>query len=157
MGVQTSYDYGIQKGIPGGLYDISTYANDTYTNEEERLFFGYGVVKGKMPGTTIKLPVEASSAEDFEGMVLNGFTTEQTREGKTVIGKDQSVGVLKRGRVWGAVSPGAAAAYGKIAYLVTAGKDAGRFTTEEDPVSTKMAVPAKFIGMADNGLAPIEI
>lgn len=35
MGVQTSYNYGISKGIAGGLYDLTYYENNTFITPGE--------------------------------------------------------------------------------------------------------------------------
>ena len=51
MGVQTSYNYGICKGIAGGLYDITNYENNTFITPGG-IPFGYGVVKGTSPEAT---------------------------------------------------------------------------------------------------------
>lgn len=154
MGVQTSYNYGTQKGIAGGLYDISTHAIDTRISEEESLHFGYGVVEGTNPGTGVKLPTSAATAEQFEGLVINGFTTQQTMKGDTFIEKGQSLGIMVYGNAWGCVASNASAAYGKTVYLITDGAEAGLFTTEED-TATKIELRAEFLSGADAKLAPI--
>ena len=64
MGVQTSYEYGISKGIAGGLYDITGYENNTYVTPGG-IPFGYGVVKGANPGTDIRLPDKDSKRESY--------------------------------------------------------------------------------------------
>lgn len=156
MGVQTSYNYGIPKGIAGGLYDITCYENNTFITPGG-IPFGYGVVKGANPGTDIVLPDTESKAEDFEGVVQNGFTTMQDMKGNAVPEAGQSVGVLRTGKIWAAVGAKAEAAYDKPAYLITDGEEAGRFTTEEDTASTKILLPVRFIEAADNGIAPVRI
>lgn len=156
MGVQTSYNYGIQKGIAGGLYDISVYENNTYITPGG-IPFGYGVVKGKNPGSDVKLPDANSKAEDFEGVVQNGFTTMQDMQGNCVPEKNQSIGVLRSGKIWGILGKAAEPAYDKAVYLVTDGEEAGCFTTEEDTASTKILLPCKFINEKDSGLAAIRV
>lgn len=155
MGVQTSYDYGISKGIAGGLYDISYYENNTFITPGG-IPFGYGVVKGVNPGTDVKLPDTDSKAADFEGIVQNGFTTMQDMDGRAVPEKDSSIGVLRTGKIWGAVGASAEPAYDKPVYLITDGDEAGRFTTEED-ASTKILLPLRFIDEKDDGIAPIRV
>lgn len=151
---QTSYGYGISKGIAGGLYDISTHAIETRKNEELKLRFGYGVVSGTVTGKTVKLPVQASTASAFEGVVINGFTQEQTMEGDTVIPAGRSVGVLKYGNVWVAVGSDAEVEPNADVYLITAGAEAGRFTTSED-TATKVSLKASFIDYDSDGIAPV--
>lgn len=155
MGVQTSYNYGISKGMVGGLYDITYYENNTFITPGG-IPFGYGVVKGVTPGVDVKLPDTGSTAEDFEGIVQNGFTTMQDMAGKAIPEKDQSIGVLRFGKIWAAVGAAAAPAYDKPVYLITDGKEAGRFTTEED-TSTKLLLPLRFINEKDDDIAPIRV
>lgn len=155
MGVQTSYNYGISKGMVGGLYDISYYENNTFVTPGG-IPFGYGVVKGVNPGVDVKLPDAGSKAEDFEGIVQNGFTTMQDMDGKAVPGKDSSIGVLRIGKIWGAVGASAEPAYDKPVYLITDGDETGRFTTEED-TATKLLLPLRFIDEKDDDIAPIRV
>lgn len=155
MGVQTSYNYGTSKGIAGGLYDITSYENNTFITPGG-IPFGSGVMKGATPGSDVKLPDADSTAEDFEGVVQNGFTTMQDMKGNAVPESGQSIGVLKQGKIWGIVGKAAVPAYDKPVYLITSGDEAGRFTTKED-TSTKIALPARFISGADNGIAPIRV
>ncbi len=155
MGVQTSYDYGTSKGIAGGLYDISAYENETRITPGG-ISFGSGVVKGTAPGSNVKLPDADSTAEDFEGVVQNGFTTMQDMKGNAVPESGQSIGVLRQGKIWGIVGKAAVPAYDKPVYLITSGDEAGSFTTKED-TSAKIALPARFISGADNGIAPIRV
>lgn len=155
MGVQTSYDYGIAKGIAGGLYDLTYYENNTFITPGG-IPFGYGVVRGAIPGSDIKLPDTGSKAEDFEGITQNGFTTMQDMKGNAIAEEGQSMGVLRTGKIWAVVGKAAQPAYEKPVYLITDGEEAGRFTTEEDE-STKIQLSAKYISKKDNGLAPIRV
>lgn len=155
MGVQTSYNYGMNQGVAGGLYDIAAYENNTYTTPGG-IPFGYGVVKGPNPGMDIQLPVSSSTAEDFEGVTMNGFTTEQDMSGVVVAGEGQTMGVMKHGNVWVVLGTAANPSYGKTVYLITDGKEAGCFTTEND-VATKVLLKAEYLADGDNGLAPVRI
>mgnify|MGYP007033164394 CR=1 FL=1 len=155
MGVQTSYNYGISKGMVGGLYDISYYENNTFITPGG-IPFGYGVVKGANPGVEVKLPDTGSKAADFEGIVQNGFTTMQDMNGKAIPEKGSSIGVLRIGKIWGAVGAAATPAYDKPVYLITDGDEAGRFTTEED-TATKILLPLRFINEKDDDIAPIRV
>ncbi len=155
MGVQTSYNYGMSKGIAGGLYDITNYENNTFITPGG-IPFGYGVVKGTVPGSDIKLPSAASTAADFEGVTQNGFTTQQDMQGNAVPAEGESMGVLRSGKIWAVLGKAAVPAYEKAAYLITDGDEAGCFTTVEDQ-STKVLLTAKFISEKDGGIAPIRV
>lgn len=154
MSVQTSYGNQTPKGVAGGIYDMFHYAVDSRFNEEANgvLRFGVGVVPGTLPGSSVKLPVAASTAAQFEGVVLNGFDRQQDMEGKLSILKNQNVSVMRRGRVWVRLATAAAPKYGDAVHLLTSGNDAGCFTT-----TGGVAIPGRFIGPASNGVAPVEL
>ena len=84
MGVQKTYGYATSKGVAGGIYDMFHYPVDSRFNEEAtgKLHFGVGVVTGKVPGSSVALPTSASTADNFEGVVINGFDRQQDLEGK---------------------------------------------------------------------------
>ena len=128
---QTSYSYKTAKGIAGGIYDISVHIVDTRRNEEASgvMTFGVGVVKGTTAGQQVKLPTNASSAGDFDGIVINGGTTEENMAGDINILKDVALSIMKKGRIWAKLSDEAVATYGAKAYLVPDGKQAGHFTS----------------------------
>ncbi len=155
MGVQTSYIYGISKGIAGGLYDLTYHENNTFITPGA-IPFGYGVVKGTIPGSDISLPSAASTEADFEGVVQNGFTTQQDMKGNAVPEKGESVGVLRTGKIWAVLGEAAVPAYDKDVYLITDGAEVGRFTTVEDE-STKIKLSARYVMEKDNGLAPVRL
>lgn len=100
MGVQKTYGYATSKGVAGGIYDMFHYPVDSRFNEEEngKLHFGVGVVTGKVPGSSVALPTSASTADNFEGVVINGFDRQQDLEGKLYVLNNQNVGVMRRGR-----------------------------------------------------------
>ena len=102
MGVQKTYSYATSKGVAGGIYDMFHYPVDSRFNEEAtgKLHFGVGVVTGKVPGSGVALPTSASTADNFEGVVINGFDRQQDLEGKLYVLNNQNVGVMRRGRVW---------------------------------------------------------
>lgn len=154
MGVQTTYNYGTQKGIAGGLYDLAPHAVDTRISEAAKLYHGYGVVKGTTSGSNINLPVATSTAEKFEGLVVNGFTNQQTMDGDTYIEKGQSLGILVYGSAYGCIGTSAVPKYGETVYLIVAGDEAGKFTTSADE-ATKIELKAEFLSEADSNLAPI--
>ena len=113
MGVQKTYGYATSKGVAGGIYDMFHYPVDSRFNEEAtgKLHFGVGVVTGKVPGSGVALPTSASTADNFEGVVINGFDRQQDLEGKLYVLNNQTVGVMRRGRVWVRLATGAAPAY----------------------------------------------
>lgn len=154
MSVQTKYGNATAKGVAGGIYDMFHYAVDSRFNEEASgvLRFGVGVVPGTIPGSNVKLPTAESTAQKFEGVVLNGFDRQQDLEGKLFILNNQNVGVMRRGRVWVRLATGAAPAYGDPVCMVTSGDEAGCFTTEGG-----VTIPGRFIGAANNGVAPVEL
>ena len=156
MSVQTTYGYANGKGIAGGIYDMYHYPVETRFNEEENgvLRFGVGVVRGSIAGSNVVLPSEDSEAADFEGVVVNGFSNQQDLEGKVFIMNNQNIGVMRKGKIWVRVAEDAAPAYGAPAFMVAEGDEAGFFTEDEEG---GIAINARFIGAANNGLAPIEL
>lgn len=154
MGVQKTYGYATSKGIAGGIYDMYHYPVDSRFNEEEngKLTFGVGVVRGEVPGSGIALPTSASTAADFEGVVINGFDRQQDLDGKLYILNNQNVGVMRHGRVWVRLATGATPAYGDELHMIVEGAEAGFFAKEGG-----IAISGRFIGAANNGLAPVEL
>lgn len=157
MSVQTSYTNATPRGIAGGLYDLSAHMVDSRRyNDTGTMRFGIGVIAGDSPGEDVRKPSAGASAAAFEGIVLNGGTTEQTMDGEVHILNGQTVSVMRYGRVWVRVSPDAQPAYGADAYLITDGDHRGNFTTKDD-TAAKIAVHMRFIGGRDNGIAPAEL
>ena len=96
--MQNSYSYKTPKGVAGGLLDLSPYSVDSRINGETTpgaLKFGMGVVQGATPGTNVKLPTSASTADKFEGLLLTGFVQEMDTAGDVTIKPKQTVGVLR--------------------------------------------------------------
>lgn len=151
---QTSYSYKTPNGHAGLIYDISMHVVETRRNEnaDGEMHFGVGVVKGTTAGEQVKLPTSASVAADFEGVTLNGETTEFATTGAVTIRNDAALSVLTKGKVWVKVTDGAVPAYGATAYLVVSGTDAGKFTSD---TASGIDVGAKFATAKDNGLAVI--
>lgn len=162
MSVQMSYGYSTPRGIPGGLYDQSPYVVDTRLNEADNgaMLFGMGVVQGSVPGTNIDLPTASSTAADFEGITVNGFTQQHDLEGKIALNNNQSVGVLRQGRLWVRLADEVDPAYGDNVYL-SIGADAGLFYNAEqkaEEIVTTIKLNAKFIGGKGSGaVAPIAL
>lgn len=167
---QLKYGYSTPIGEAGGIIDLAPYAIDSYVNEEDtgKLRFGVGVVQGTAPGKQVKLPVSASTAAKFEGVVVNRRTTEYDLEGNIHIRKDSAIGVMRYGRIYVRIATGVTPSYGKPLYMLNSGDEAGYFTTEastttgESPNTTTVnhvAVKGRFLGEADTtrGIAPVEL
>ena len=162
MSAQTSYNFATSKGVAGGLYDLSPYTVDTRRNEsaDGAMKFGMGVIVGTAAGNQVKLP--AATSDKFEGIALNGFSTELDMSGSLTLKKGAALGVLKKGRAWARIKPGITVAYGNDVYLIAAGANAGLFTNAEEKQDTTVLsikiTNAKFIDVKGTGdVAPIEL
>ena len=121
------------------------------------LKFGMGVVVGTAKGAQVKLPESGAALANFEGITVNGFSTEMDMDGKVAIKKEATVGVLTHGRVWARIKAGITPACGDALYLITAGDNAGLFTnaTETNAIAI---TGGKFVGTKGTGdIAPVEI
>ena len=148
---QTSYSFKTSVGIAGGLYDITPYVIDARRNEENDgvLGFGKGVVKGTTAGSQVLLPDSDSTAADFEGITVNGFTTENNMSGNVLLANGVTVGVISKGRVWACVKGSLTIGYGDKVYLITSGDNVGKFS---NVATDGILIPgAKFIGIAGSG------
>lgn len=156
MTAQINYNYSTPKGMAGGKVDIAFDEVVTRQNEAEdgKLKFGMAVVVGTSPGNGVTVPTTGKTRDDFEGVVLHAENTEQERDGKIVIKKGTSVGVMRSGHVWGRLADGAEATYGKTAYVVLSGEDAGTFTPVAD---SNVDIGARFGKYSDTGIAVIEL
>lgn len=151
---QTKYNYAPSRGIAGGIFDSFHYPVDSRWNDEEngKLSFGIGVVRGSIEGTNIALPTEASVPIDFEGVIVNGFDRQMDLEGNLSILNNQNVGVMRKGKIWVKIDSNAAPAYGDELHLITSGENAGLFATEGG-----IKISGRFIGSADGNIAPVEL
>ena len=162
MSAQTSYNYAMPKGSAGSIYDLSPYTINTRKVEADdgAIGFGMGVVIGTAAGTGIALPTEESTIAKFEGITVNGYTTEMDINGNTVVRKNASIGVMEHGKVWGRIKSGLTIAYGDAVHLILAGDDAGKFTNVSSATTPKtlQITGAKFIGTKGDGdVAPISL
>lgn len=157
---QMNYGYTTPVGEAGGIIDLAPYAIDSFTNEEEtgKLNFGVGVVKGTAAGKQVKLPVAATTAADFDGVVTNRRTTEYDLEGNIHIRKNATVGVMRYGRIYVKLAPDVAPAYGDPVYVKIKGDNVGCFD-KANTGSDGVQVKGRFIGGADTtrGIAPVEL
>ena len=156
MSAQTTYNFDTQRGIAGGIYDLSPYAIDTFLNEENDgvMKFGVAVVSGTTAGTLVKLPVSDSTG--IEGVSVNNLTTEYNLSGVLNIRKNASIGVMRYGRIWVRVATGATPEYGDPTYVVKTSAEFGYFT---DSSSSTLAVKGRFLSGKDpvSGLAVVEL
>lgn len=155
MAAQMDYGYSMSKGVPGGKYDLSLDEVITRTNEEEDgvLKFGMAVMVGTTPGATVKIPAPGATAEQIEGIVIHAANTEQDMKGNVVVLNNASVGVMRYGKVWARVAEGIEPAYGNPLYVVVSGDDAGTLSNAEGTGNVR--IDGKFIGGAENGIAPV--
>nr|DAT85049.1 MAG TPA: hypothetical protein [Caudoviricetes sp.] len=156
MAAQLNYNYSTPKGVPGGKFDLVFDEVVTRTNEEEdsKMKYGLAVAVGANVGTGVKLPSTGITADKIEGVTVAIPTTEHDINGKVIVKKGASLGVMKRGNIWGRLATGVTPVYGKTAYVVVTGDDVGAFTTDS---SNTVDIGAKFGNVADkdNGIAVI--
>lgn len=154
MSAQTNYGFATGHGVPGGIYDMYHYPVDSRFNEEAngKLLLGTGVVTGTIPGSNVARPTAESKAANFEGVVVNGFTQQHDLEGNISVMNNQTIGVMRSGRIWARLANEAEPKYGDALHLIVDGDDAGCFAT-----TGGVEVPGRFIGAASNGVAPIEL
>ena len=154
MSAQTTYKFSMTKGAAGGIFDLAPYEVNAFSNEENTgdLTFGMGVVTGTKAGITVALP--SANTDVFEGVVTNRRTTERDLEGGLSLRKNATVGVMRYGRIFVKLAAGEAPAYGDAVYLIYTGTGAGCFSKSS---TNAIAINAKFIGSAENGVAPIEL
>ncbi len=155
MAAQTSYGFGFPKGVAGGLYDLS--AHEVSTRQAEgNTTFGIGVVVGTNKGIDVKTPTSASVAADFEGVVVhNSVMTELDMNNQLSVVDKRTVGCLHHGKIWVKTGENASPGYKDKVFLITAGDEAGLFTTSAD-TSTKVELNAHYLGVSDAGIAVAE-
>lgn len=154
MAAQTNYNYGTPKGVAGGKVNLFHDEVIARMNEEKDgvLKFGMAVAVGATPGSTVKIPVAGTTAEQIEGVVLAHANTEQDMNGKVVVKKDTSLSIMTEGAVWGRLATGVTPVYGAKAYVVVSGEDAGTFTTASEGT---VDIGATFGKDTDDGIAVI--
>ena len=151
MAAQTNYGYSTPKGVAGGKVNLFHDEVVTRMNEENDGVMNYGiaVMAGTTPGSTVKKPVGAT-AEKIEGVVVCHPNTEQDMNGKVVIKKNASLGIMTEGCIWGRLATDAVATYGAAAKVVVTGEEAGCFTNGDG-----VDIGAKFGKDVDDGIAVI--
>ena len=170
MAAQLSYSYQTPRGIAGSLLDIAPYSIDSRVNGEEDpnvMKFGMGAMQGLTPGVDVLVPTDESTGEQFEGVVLTGFTNQMNMLGDLRIFHLQTVGILRYGKAWARIADSVEPAYGEPLFLITDGPDAGLFTNDS---GGGLAINGRFVGPAGTGhggigdgttvainIAPVEI
>ena len=114
--------------------------------------FGMAVAVGTSAGKTVKVPVVGTTAEQIEGIAIALPNTEQDMNGKVTVKQNTSLGVMKKGNIWGRLATGVTPTYGTKAYVVVSGDDAGTFTTASEGT---VDIGAKFGNAQDDGIAVI--
>lgn len=130
MAAQLDYGYSTPKGVAGGKVDIAFDEVITRKNEEADGVLKYGMAAkvGASKGTGVKVPTAGTTADQIEGVVLHAANTEQDMKGKVIVPNNASVGILRKGRIWGRIAPDAVPTYKAKAYVVVDGDYAGSFT-----------------------------
>lgn len=163
MAAQMNYSYSTPNGVAGGKFDIAYDEVITRKNEEEDgvLKYGMAAMIGTAKGSGVKVPASGCTAEQIEGIVLRAANTEQDMQGRVVVRKGASVGILRKGHVWGRTASDCVPAYGAKAYVVVTGDDAGTFThlakQTGDGTPDNVDIGATFGNATDSGIAVIEI
>ena len=155
MSAQTSYNFLPPIGAAGGLVDLSPKAIDTFINEEANGVMGFGlaVVDGTTAGVDVKLPT--ASTGKFEGVTINNRTTEHALHSSLVnVLNKAAIGVIRYGKVYVQLAEGATPEFGDPVYYSYTGANKGKFT---DSSSSTVAINARFISAANNGIAAIEL
>lgn len=154
MAAQLDYNYGTSKGVPGGKVDISFDEVVTRNNEAEDgvLKYGMAAAVGTVPGVNVTVPGAATTAAQVEGIVICHPNTEQDMKGNVIVKKNVSVGIMRKGHIWGRTAEGITPKYGEKAYVSVSGDDAGTFTNVE---AGALDIGATFGNATDDGIAII--
>ena len=162
MGMWTDYSQRTPMGTAGSLYDLTGHAVDSFRNEEADgiLRFGVGVVRGTDPGESIKLPVAASTADKFVGVVMNGGTHEMDMANKSIIRSNYTTSIMRHGRVWVRLATDEEPHAGDPVFMVikdeSEDSEVGHFKAVADGANT-IQVNARFLTDGSAGLAAIEL
>ena len=146
MAAQTTYNFGMQWGPAGGIFDLAPHEVQTFMAGAAFTKYGLGMFTSN--GKTVNV-----TGDKFVGISVNNFTREHGLydAGDTVmIQANSAMGIMTYGNIWGLLAEGAAPAYGKAVYVTAAG-------TFTDASSNNTAINAKFLTGAKNGVAVIEL
>lgn len=153
MAAQLDYGYSTAKAVPGAKVNLADDEVIARQNEEKAgvLKCGMAVMVGATAGSTVKKPVTGCTSAQIEGVVLANANNEQDIDGVVQIKNGATVGVMKRGNVWGRVAADVTPKYGDLAYVVISGDNAGTFTNKSD--DTTVDIGATFGNATDDGIA----
>ena len=152
MAAQTTYNFGMQWGPAGGIFDLAPHEVQTFMAGADFTQYGLGVFTEDGKTVVVKDDVTGQSPI-FVGITVNNFTREHGLYGAgdtLLIQQKSAMGVMTYGNIWGLLAAGAAPAYGKAVYVT----DAGTFT---DASTDNTPINAKFLTGAKNGVAVIEL
>lgn len=152
--MQANYGYVTQKGIAGGKVDLSFDEVVTRSSEDGKVKFGLAVQVGTTAGKQVKIPATGATKDKIEGVALYEANTEQDMDGNVVLKKGATVSVVKKGKIWARTATSANPVYGKPAYVVLTGEDAGKFT---DTQGSNLDIGAVFGTEKDTGIAIVEL
>lgn len=157
MAVQLDYGFTIDKGVAGGKCDLSFDTCVSRCAEGTGVKCGLAVVTGTKGGVEVKVPT--ASTQKFEGIVVNGgANVEMDANGVATIADGRCISVMTHGKIWARLATDddeyVTVAYGDAVYVVASGAEAGCVTNSS---TGTIATGAKFIGVGDNGIAPIAI
>lgn len=142
MAAQMTYSYATPSGVPGGLLDINPYSTVSRLIEDATsIKFGLGVIKG-----TSDQQVKVGTGT-FVGVLVEK-AHELEKDNTIKIEATESFTVLTKGGIWARVADGLDVAFGDDLYV----KADGTFDKTGD---TK--VNGRFLGAAEDGIAPIEL
>lgn len=154
---QLSYNFFPPVGVAGSKFDISPSRVDSRLNGEtaaDVLLFGGAAFRGADSGM-VYAPKSAAKADEFMGLVLNGFTNEMNMTGQIKLVPKATVGVLRWGVAWARVPADVEPSEGDPLYVITAGNDAGKFT---NVATNNLEVMGRFTGQNGTGdIAVVEI
>ena len=151
MSGQLKYSFHTPVGVAGGIFDISPYRIDSFTNESDdnELKFGGAVMRGSELGKVAAI-ASGSTAKDFLGVAVNGYTNEMDMSGRIQLKAQATVGVMRWGVIWGRVPEGLEPEAGDELYV----DEDGLFTND----NSGLAVAGRFTGQLGTGnTAVVEI
>lgn len=150
---QTTYVFEPAVAMAGMVADMT---NKTVLTKlvDIALDAGQGVVTGA-DGERCKLPVDAASVANFQGVALYDASKEPRTANRYKA--TDAAGVLRRGRVW--VKTDAILVVDGPVYLVngSGGGVAGNFRPDADTAAATLIAGAKVVKVASASLAMIEI
>lgn len=152
--MQANYGYVIPKGIAGGKVDLSFDEVVTRSSEDGKVKFGLAVQIGTAAGKQVKIPVTGATKDKIEGVALYEANAEQDMDGNVVLKKGVTISIMKKGKIWVRTAESANPVYGKPAYVVLTGEDAGKFT---DSQGSNLDIGAVFGAEKDTGIAIVEL